>query len=62
LAPETDPSQDSNENMGLLKMAKFFVILTNYYSGDQIKQNEKGGASSTHWIQERCIQDFDGDT
>jgi hypothetical protein len=35
---------------------------TLYYSGDQTKQNEVGGACSTYGTGERCIQDFGGET
>jgi len=34
------------------------VFLTRYYSSDQIKRNEKGGACSTYGEGERCIQGF----
>jgi hypothetical protein len=33
-----------------------------YYSGDQIKKNEVGGACSRCGGGERCIQDFGGET
>jgi hypothetical protein len=32
------------------------------YSGDQIKKNEVGRACSTYGGEERCIQDFGGET
>jgi hypothetical protein len=38
------------------------LLLTKYYSGDQIKNNEMGMACGTHGIQERCIQGFCGET
>jgi len=31
-----------------------------YYSGDQIKKNELGGACGTHGGQEKCIQGYCG--
>jgi hypothetical protein len=31
-------------------------------SGNQIEKNEMGGACSTYWGKERCIQDFGGET
>jgi hypothetical protein len=36
--------------------------MPSYYSGDQIKKNEVGGACSTYGGGERCIQDFGGET
>jgi hypothetical protein len=33
-----------------------------YYSGDQIKKNELGGACGTYGVRERFIQGFGGDT
>jgi hypothetical protein len=36
------------------------VLITKYYSGDQNKKNEVGGACSTYGGGERCIQDFGG--
>jgi hypothetical protein len=38
------------------------VLITKYYSGDQIKKNEVGGACSTYGGGERCIQGFGGET
>jgi hypothetical protein len=32
------------------------------FSGDQIEKNEMGGACSIYGRQERCIQDFGGET
>jgi hypothetical protein len=37
-------------------------IITKYYSGDQIKKNGMGGACSRYEGEERCIQDFGGET
>jgi hypothetical protein len=34
-------------------------LLTKYYAGDQIEENEMGGACSTYG-EERCIQRFGG--
>ena len=34
------------------------MLLTKYYSGDQIENNEMDGAGSTYGGQERCIQGF----
>jgi hypothetical protein len=34
------------------------VLLTKYYSGDEIKNNEIGGAYSMYGRQERCKQGF----
>jgi hypothetical protein len=36
------------------------VLFAKYYSGDQIRKDEKGGACSTYGRQERCIQGFGG--
>jgi len=35
-----------------------YVLLTKYFSGDQVEKNEIGGECSTYWGQERCIQGF----
>jgi hypothetical protein len=39
-----------------------FVLLTKYYSGDQIKKNEVCGACGTFGRQERCIEGFGWET
>jgi hypothetical protein len=39
-----------------------FVPLTEYYSGDQITENEMGGAFITCGGEETCIQGFLGET
>jgi hypothetical protein len=38
------------------------VLITKYYSGDQIEKNEVGGACSMYGGGEKCIQDFGGET
>jgi hypothetical protein len=38
------------------------VLLAKYYLGGEIKTNEMGGACSTYEEEERCIQDFGGET
>jgi hypothetical protein len=38
------------------------LLLTNYYSGGQIKKNGMGGACGMCGRQERCIEGFDGKT
>jgi hypothetical protein len=37
-------------------------LCTKYYSGDQIKKNEMGGACNTCLKEERCIYGFGGET
>jgi hypothetical protein len=37
-------------------------LLTKYFSGNQIEKNEMGGACSTYGGEERCMQDFGGET
>jgi hypothetical protein len=36
------------------------VLLTRYYSGDQIKENEVGGAYSMYGKDKKCIEGFGG--
>jgi len=31
------------------------VVLTKYYSGDQVKINEMGGSRSTYTVEETCV-------
>jgi hypothetical protein len=38
------------------------VLFIKYYSGDEIKTYEIGGARSTHGGEERCIQGFGGES
>jgi len=38
------------------------MILTKYYSGNQIEKNEIGAACSRYGGEERCIQGFGGET
>ena len=38
------------------------VLLTKYYSDDQIEKNEVGGACNTFVEYEGCIQGFGGET
>ena len=38
------------------------VLLTKYYSGDQIEKNEMGVACSTYGGRERSIHGFGGET
>ena len=37
-----------------------YVLLTTYLSGDQIKNNEIGGACGTYEEEDRCLQRFGG--
>ena len=39
-----------------------FALLTKYWSGDQIKNNEMGGECGMYGGQERCIWGFGGVT
>jgi hypothetical protein len=52
--------------MGVEKITKrgalYSVLLTKYYSGDQIKKNQMGRAHGMYGRQERCIQGFGGET
>ena len=38
------------------------LFVTKYYSADEIKNNEMGGAYDTYGEDERCIDDFGGET
>jgi hypothetical protein len=38
------------------------ILLTKYYSDDQIEKNEMGGTRNTYEGEERCLQDFGGET
>jgi hypothetical protein len=53
-----DEVQESGEDY----ITRNFMILTKYYSGDQIKISEMGGSCSTYGRQERCTQLFGGET
>jgi hypothetical protein len=35
-----------------------FLLLTTYYSNDQMKKNEMGRACCTHVVEEMCIKGF----
>ena len=45
-----------------MRNLEWSVLLTKYYSGDQIEKNEMGGACSTYVAGERCLQYFGGKT
>jgi hypothetical protein len=38
------------------------ILLSKHYYGDKIENNEIGGACSTYGVEERCMQDFGGET
>jgi hypothetical protein len=38
------------------------VLITKYYSGNEIEENDMGGAYNTYGRKERCIHDFGGET
>jgi hypothetical protein len=38
------------------------LLLTKYYSGSQIKNNEMGGVCESYGREEQCIQGFVGET
>jgi hypothetical protein len=46
----------------ILMLYRDIILITKYYSGNQIEKNEKGGACSTYGGKEGCIQDFGGET
>ena len=46
----------------LMRSFMIRVLLTKYYSGHHIKNNEMGGTCGMYERQELCIQDFGGDT
>jgi len=43
-------------------VALFYVLLIKYHLGDLIKENGMGGACDLYGGEERCIQDFGGET
>jgi len=55
-----------NFNRGMEKTAqwgaKWYVLLTQYCSGDHIEKNEMGGACSAYGGEDRRIRGFGGDT
>jgi hypothetical protein len=46
----------------MLSTNRSVMLLAKYYSGDQIKNSEMGGAWGTFGRQERCVQGFGGET
>jgi hypothetical protein len=38
------------------------VLLTKYHSGDQVKKTEMGRTCGMYVGEERCVQDFSGET
>ena len=43
-------------------MSFMICTFTKFYSGDQIDKNKMVGTSSTYDGEERCIQNFSGET
>jgi hypothetical protein len=39
-----------------------YLLLTKYYSGDQIGKNEMGGACGMYERDKRCLQSFTGES
>ena len=58
MGPRGTRLQESGEDY----TTRRFVLGTRnqYYSGDQIRKNEMGGACGTHGGQEKCIQGYCG--
>jgi hypothetical protein len=60
MGPKRDEVAGSGENYIMRSLIMY--IVHQYYSCDQIKKNEMGGARSTYGREERFIQDFGGET
>jgi hypothetical protein len=48
--------------LGTVQILYWSLLLTKYYSGDQMKKNEMGEACGMYGVKERCIQSFGGET
>jgi hypothetical protein len=58
--PKMDDAKVSGDNYTMRKL--IILFLTQFYSGDQCKDNEMGGACSTFGRHCGCIHGLDGET
>ena len=59
-AKEEQIEQKATENF--ITTSIMICIYHQYYQGEQIKENEMGGACSMYGGEEKCIQGFSGET
>jgi hypothetical protein len=55
-------SEILTKHINTLCEQKWPVLITKYYSGNEMEKNEMGVACSTYGGKERCVQDFGGGT